>query len=254
MEIIRNIFIYISLLLGLLLFNVDVPFAQVALSTQPGLRVKTIYIDPSYGGKERGPVFAEKIYGKNLTLLFAQELKTVLSDAGFTVYLSRNGDKFISLDARVFRAKSMGADIYLAIKVSDRKKDCIRLLTTTEPNESKQTYKIESGKASELGEQVDKILKKLKNDSKYERSLELVQKLKIKLESDQSVNCVKMLQVYDYILLNADMPAVIADFGVLKQQGKSPYIIDTEEQDKIVHALADSIKAYSDEHAPPSSH
>ncbi len=252
MRIIRIIFIQIALLLGLLLFTIDVPMAQVTVTTQPGLRVKTIYIDPFYGGKERGPSFKGNIYGKSLTLLFAQELKTVLSDAGFTVYLSRDEDKFVSLDQRVFLAKSMRADIYLGIKASNQKRDCIRLLTIKKPDISIQTHEIGSMNG-EHNEEIDEMLKNLVINDRYERSLKIAQKLRNKFESDMSINCVKMLQVYDYILLNAPTPTVVVDFGVLKQQGKSPYIVDDEKQNKIVRILADSIKNYSNEHAPSST-
>lgn len=245
----RNFIVYLILISCTLLLDVDAPIAQVSLSRKPGLKIKSIYIDPAYGGDERGPTFAQNNYGKNITLLIAQKLHSLLTGAGFTVYLSRDEDKFVPFETRTFRAKSKGADVYLTINVSNQKKDCIRLLTTTSPKEKKPVQTAETKKLNELHGELNDMFKNLQTHDKYEASLDLAQKLKINLQYDRFVDCIKMLSIYDYILLNAEMPAVIVDLGVSKQS-KNPYILNAETQDQIVGDIAASIEAYSDERAP----
>lgn len=238
----------------LLLSNPSVSLTQERLSKGLGLQVNTIYIDPSYGGKERGPLLANKQYSSDATLLLAQKLQVLLASAGFSVHLSREGDRFVDLETRTYQAKVKGADVYMRIKVSERKENCIRLFITRLPIGNKSSQNVEEKKLSELKDELSRIMRDLQADDKYEYSLRLAHSLKKNLESGQIVDCIKMQRIFDYILLNTQMPAVTVDFGVSIQPKKSPYILDSEVQNKIVRALADSIIGYSDEHTHTSDY
>ncbi|HUJ19669.1 MAG TPA: N-acetylmuramoyl-L-alanine amidase [Nitrospirota bacterium] len=246
----RKLAANILLLSCAIFFSADNSFAEVSLSRKLGLKIKTIYIDPAYGGKERGPKLAKNTYGKNITLLVAQKLQARLTEAGFTVYLSREGDQHVPLETRTFRSKAKGTDIYLAIRISNHKKDCIRLFTTTLPKERKPVQNIETKKLNERNSDLNEILKSMQVDDKIEESINLALKLETKLQTNQNVGCIKIQPLYDYILLNTDMPTVIVDFGISNPSHKTPYILNTETQDQVVAVIAASVKEYSDERAP----
>jgi N-acetylmuramoyl-L-alanine amidase len=61
---------------------------------------RTVILDPGHGGKDSG---ATSPYGteKNYNLKLARRLKPLLEKAGFKVVITRNSDRFISLQERV---------------------------------------------------------------------------------------------------------------------------------------------------------
>lgn len=74
-----------------------------------------IVLDPGHGGIDPG---AERdgITEANLMLTFGRELQDVLRRAGgFDVILTRDGDYFVSLEARVAAARNAGADLFISL-------------------------------------------------------------------------------------------------------------------------------------------
>lgn len=77
-------------------------------------RVRVV-LDPGHGGIDPG---AERdgVSEANLMLTFARELQDVLRRAGgFDVVLTRDGDYFVSLEARVAMAHDAGADMFISL-------------------------------------------------------------------------------------------------------------------------------------------
>ncbi len=74
-----------------------------------------VAIDPGHGGFDPGAE-AGDLDEADLVLSFARRLKEMLLRTGrFDVVLTREDDKFISLDQRLTRARSAKADVFLSI-------------------------------------------------------------------------------------------------------------------------------------------
>ena len=74
-----------------------------------------VMLDPGHGGIDPGAENGE-ISEAALMLTFARELQDVLRRAGgFDVALTRDGDYFVSLEARVAAARDAGADIFISL-------------------------------------------------------------------------------------------------------------------------------------------
>jgi len=238
--------------IGLLLSIIMLPTSSISSETpsmtrQLGLRIKTIYIDPWYGGKEFGPRLSKTTYAKDVTLEIATKMKGQLEASGFNVYLSRQDDHFIPVEKRTVQARQNGVDIYLKIKISNRKKDCISislppLMVSKEPSDPK--------KKEELNTELDRIVADLKKDDKIEESVMIANSIAKKLKSGSNSGCLQLVRRFDYVLLETPMPAVSIDFGVSLASKKQSYILDATIQNNIVQALADAIKAYVDERVP----
>lgn len=74
-----------------------------------------VMLDPGHGGIDPG---AEKggLSEKTLMLTFARELREVLVRAGgFDVLLTRDDDRFVSLERRVALAQRSGADVFVSL-------------------------------------------------------------------------------------------------------------------------------------------
>lgn len=236
------------LLLSIVIFQGSSASSEtLSLTRQPGFRVKSIYIDPWYGGKESGPRLSKKRYGKVVTLEIAKKLKVLLESSGFNVFLSRSDDQFIPVEERTVQARQKGADIHLKIKINKRKEDCIDvfllpLVSSKRPTDPK-TKEVPSAEP-------DRIVGDLKANDKYEESLMIADTIAKKLLSSDSSDCIQLLWNYDYVLLNTPMPAVSVEFGVSSTPKKQSYILDTTIQSKVAQALADAIKEYVEERAP----
>ncbi len=74
-----------------------------------------IVLDPGHGGIDPGAEH-DGINEANLMLTFGRELQDVLRRAGgFDVTLTRDGDYFVSLEARVALARDAGADLFISL-------------------------------------------------------------------------------------------------------------------------------------------
>jgi N-acetylmuramoyl-L-alanine amidase len=194
-----------------------------SLTRQPGFRVKSIYIDPWYGGKESGPRLSKKKYGKVVTLEIAKKLKVLLESGGFTVFLSRSDDQFIPVEQRTVQARQKGADVHLKININKRNKDCIDIFLLSADS---------------------------KANDKYEESLMIADTIAKKLLSSDSSDCIQLSRSNDYVLLHTPMPAVSVEFSVSPTPNKQYSILDTTIQNKVAQALADAIKEYVNERSP----
>jgi N-acetylmuramoyl-L-alanine amidase len=219
-----------------------------SLKLQP--RTKIIYIDPWYGGKENGPLAGSKKYSKAITLDIARKVQSLLDAAEFNVYLSRDDDRFVSLDQRLFQGKSKGAGVHLAIKISLAKKDCIRIYIASPPIKKHETASAaKTNTKEELDSELNRIIKDLITDDIIEESLIIGKTVSDNLKSNLAPDCVELLRGKSYILKNAQLPTVMVDFYISSTGSKSS-ILDDAALDKIAKSLADSIRQYSAERSP----
>ncbi len=212
-------------------------------STKPGFKIKTVYVDPAYGGQEEGPQLAQALNGKTITLLLAYKLQASLQTAGFTVYLSRDNDVFVPLDRRVVDSQSKGADIYVRLKLSKLTRDCITIVTSAVPRKEAHQVK-QTAKTDRPDRKLEEILKDLIVDHKLKESVRIAQMIKAKTENFDFAHPVRIDNVYDYILLNTEMPIVTVDLGIAKAE-TSPYILDPDKQDAIADAIASAVTEYA---------
>jgi N-acetylmuramoyl-L-alanine amidase len=81
----------------------------------------TVVIDPGHGGYQPGAHAGGGKYEKQLTLLVAQRLKNQLEAKGFTVFMTRDSDKYVSLGGRSRFANERHADVLVSIHANDSK-------------------------------------------------------------------------------------------------------------------------------------
>ena len=243
----RNLFTYTIWSLGVLLLLFQPAIGAEPLSEQLGLRIKTIMLDPWYGGEEKGPLISQKL-GKDITLEISQKLQGKLEASGLKVFVTRSGDRLVPREDRVFQGKSKGADVHLAIKASPSKKDCIRLFMASPPIKKPRNATV-TKKTEVLGTELNEIFNNIKADDIREESLLLAKIISDKFKGGFSPICVESWKGKDYILTNAQSPTVMVDFRI-SPTAKKPFTLDADSLDKIAGLLADSINAYSEKRKP----
>ncbi len=100
---------YLILILCLLLVT--------KISSQTGLGIKKVVIDPGHGGKDPGAVSPNKNYEKtvvlSVSLLLGELIKKEFPDV--EVVFTRDDDRFIGLAKRARIANELGADLFISV-------------------------------------------------------------------------------------------------------------------------------------------
>jgi N-acetylmuramoyl-L-alanine amidase len=80
----------------------------------PGLKLKTICLDPGHGGNDPG-YQSGRSEEKDHTLLLAREVRDQLTRLGFGVVLTRSSDTRVPLEQRPEIARKRGADLFVSL-------------------------------------------------------------------------------------------------------------------------------------------
>jgi len=101
-----------SVTVGLAPVVADIAITEASAPGRP-----IVLIDPGHGGRDPG---AEGVSGsskeKALTLAFAKELRAKLAERGrVRVALTRDDDRYLTLDQRAAIARRVGADLFLSL-------------------------------------------------------------------------------------------------------------------------------------------
>ena len=89
--------------------------AKTTSDPQVSSQAATVVIDAGHGGFDRGGIPGQRIPEKEMTLDVAQRLKTVLTDRGYHVIMTRDSDVFVPLPTRVAIANSYRNAIFVCI-------------------------------------------------------------------------------------------------------------------------------------------
>ena len=74
-----------------------------------------VVIDPGHGGKDPGAIGVNGTYEKDINLLFAKILRSVLSSRYIKVRLTRTDDRYLYLRQRINYAEKLKADLFISI-------------------------------------------------------------------------------------------------------------------------------------------
>ena len=87
------------------------------LARQLALGVRRIILDPGHGGKDKGAIgVIPGVYEKDITLAIALKLQKKLKETlGCEVVLTRNCDKYLSLEERTAIANTKNGDLFISI-------------------------------------------------------------------------------------------------------------------------------------------
>jgi len=104
--------------------------SRPAGKNRPGLKGKTIVIDPGHGGFDNGTTGAGGTLEKLVTLKTANALYKKLVNAGAKVILTRDSDTYVSLPQRVAVSNANHADAFVSIHFDSSEDESISGHTT----------------------------------------------------------------------------------------------------------------------------
>lgn len=221
-------------------------------------RKRVIVLDPGHGGKDPGAIGAyAKTYEKNITLAMGKELKQLLQNKGYVVYLTRETDIFIPLRQRTKIAQKYKADLFMSIhadSAQNRSATGLSVYTLSDTASDKEAAALaeRENKADIIGgidlggntKEVNDILISLSQTDTRNKSSKyatyLVQ------EMSKSVKLVKNTHRFaGFAVLKApDVPAALLEMGYLSNRTEEANLRTSSYRRKLAEAVARSVDKY----------
>ncbi len=206
---------------------------QYSMVRQLGLGVHRIVIDPGHGGKDPGTSNRSlKLYEKNITLDLARRLKSLFKkNSKYEIILTRESDRYISLEERTAIANSKKSDLFVSIHVNSAPRENTRgietyyLNLTTDPWSMSVAAQENAITKKSIGEMETIVKQIVKNAKKSESRIlsqfiqeHVVKQLKSKYSKITSLGVKK---APFYVLIGARMPASLVETSFLSNMNEA---------------------------------
>lgn len=216
----------------------------------PSTGVRTIVIDPGHGGEDVGARGANGALEKEVTLLVARRLRTMVeSRLGLRVFLTRDDDRVVSLDNRAAYANSQRADVFISLHANAALRPALK---------GAEVYYLSdegAAAASQDADQARVVLPSLGGGSrvidlvrweaaqfKYLRqSAALAGSMEQALRARVAMSARPVQQAPFRVLVGAGMPAVLVEIGYLSNPDQEKELVAGTYQDQIAQALFDGL-------------
>lgn len=225
-------------------------FSKETALFSPVYSIKTIVVDPGHGGRDPGAVSVGGMYEKDLNLKVSKYLKEELESKGFNVILTREQDKYLSLEERVDAAKESNADLFISVHANSNHARFIRgvevyYLSSSRFNSQERAVNLakkERGKFNHLSSDVKTIVWDLLLTKNYALSIEFVnnlyrtfKNLGFKVEPPKSASF--------FVLKSAYVPSILVEMGYLSNREEENILRRKSYQKQIAQAIALSVSS-----------
>ncbi|MDB4944485.1 MAG: N-acetylmuramoyl-L-alanine amidase [Labilithrix sp.] len=224
-----------------------------AVAAGKGRSVARIVLDPGHGGNDPGASGPSGLKEKDVTLAIAHRVAPVLARQGVEVTLTRDDDRYVTLEERTARANAFGADLFVSIHCNAAEKPGRRgvetyVLDTTANEMAGRVAARENGTSQAASNEVAQLLASMRLADQATRSTRLAELL-------QKAG-VASLGTYDgivdggvhragfYVLVGARMPAVLFETSYISNAIEEQRLGSADYQQRLADAVANAIKAY----------
>jgi N-acetylmuramoyl-L-alanine amidase len=205
-------------------------------SNSPGIKVKTICIDPGHGGNDPGYQVGSNDE-KKYTLLLAQEVKGQLTAAGFKVVLTRTTDVKIPLEERPAVARRAGADLFISLHFN---------ASETARNEVKGTeiFCCSPAGATSTNARGEGDTRWVVGNRHDEKNVLLAYEMQKSYVKNLGVEDRGMKRARFEVLREATMPAILIEGGFMSHPAEGKKIYDPAYRKQMAHAIVEGVLAY----------
>jgi N-acetylmuramoyl-L-alanine amidase len=244
---------------------IDVNGAEIAKKPETPVVRRRVVIDPGHGGHDPGAVGPSGLCEKDVVLDIALKLKEILrTDPLNEVFLTRETDRFISLEERTAVANRKNADFFVSIHANANPVRRVKgietyLLNWTNDEEAMRVAarenKISLKKMREMHRQMDTlgmILNDLSRDSKRNDSIKLAnyiqQSMMTTLNNESNYKRIDLgvKQALFYVLFGARMPSVLVEVSFISNPQEEQLLSDESYRMQIAKAIAKGLNTYTD--------
>ena len=219
-------------------------------------KFKRIILDAGHGGKDPGATGRSGVKEKNVVLDITKRLKRKLEDKGFEVIMTRNSDKFISLEERTRIAARAKGDLFMSIHANANRSRSITGAEVYYPRESAPSLKSDDDYEKNCKiyfnkisidkniPVVERILTDMLSHHKQFESQQLAQYLSRNTLEDNETKSRGSKTAGFYVIKNTFMPAVLVEVGYLTNKNEEGLLKTNSYRQKIAEMLAKGIANY----------
>ena len=214
-----------------------------------------IVIDPGHGGKDPGAIGVTGLEEKKVALDIARRLAPILRKTlRATVFLTREKDVFLSLEARTAFANAKKADLFISIHANSSPRSKVRGIETYILREASNRDALETA-ARENNVSIKKlsdlqiILSDMMLRSKADESLFLARAVhsalltSVKTQSPKSKD-LGIRQAPFYVLLGAEMPSILVETGFISNRKEETQIRSARYRKALALAIAQGVRDF----------
>lgn len=216
--------------------------------------VRTIVLDPGHGGNETGAKGPGGTLEKDVTLVIAQQLKTLIENKlGLRVLLTRSGDQAISLDQRAAFANNNKADLFLSLHTNASVRPGVSgaevlYLSLDEYGPEAQNAALQAADAvPALGggtRTLAMVPWDLAQAPHIDASARLAAFVDAALRQRVTMSGRALQRAPLRVLIGANMPAVLVEMGFLTNADEERRLRSKEFQTRLVQALYQAIERF----------
>ncbi len=218
--------------------------------------VARIAVDPGHGGNDPGATGPSGLKEKDVTLAVAHRLAPVLSRIGVEVTLTRDDDRFVTLEERTARANAFGADLFVSIHCNAAEKTGRKgietyVLDTSTSDMAGRVAARENGASQAASAEVAQLLASMRLADQSTRSTKLAELLQRSAVASLGTRYDEVVdggvhKAGFYVLVGARMPAVLFETSYISNAVEEQRLGSDDYQQRLADAIANAVKAYKE--------
>jgi N-acetylmuramoyl-L-alanine amidase len=219
-----------------------------------GRAVERIAIDPGHGGNDPGAQGPSGLREKEVTLAVAHKLAPILARQGVQVTLTRDDDRYVTLEERTARANAFGADLFVSIHCNaaeNKTKHGVEtyVLDTTTSDMAGRVAARENATSQAASNEVAQLLASMRLADQATRSTrfaELLQRAGVASLGTQYPDVLDggIHRAAFYVLVGARMPAVLFETSYISHSMEEQRLGAADYQQRLADGIANAVKAY----------
>jgi N-acetylmuramoyl-L-alanine amidase len=229
------------------------PPAELPVFGQRVSSLRTVMIDPGHGGDDLGARSEDGSHEKDITLAVARRLKsTIEGRLGLRVLLTRDDDRYVSLDQRAALANNNKADVLISLHANASVRPATRgasiFVAAFDENEQARAG-LTPERVPVFGggsRDIELVLWELAQIRYIGQSGELAKLLEEALRSRIPIDARGIGRAPLRILESANMPAVLIEMGYLTNRDQARRLAGGDYQNLVVGAILDSLILFRD--------
>jgi N-acetylmuramoyl-L-alanine amidase len=218
--------------------------------------VERVVIDPGHGGTDPGALGPTGLKEKDVTLAVAHKVAPTLARLGVQVALTRDDDRFVTLEERTARANAFGADLFVSIHCNAAENKARHgietyVLDTTTSDMAGRVAARENATSQAASNEVAQLLASMRLADQATRSTKLAELLQRSAmasvttqfpdASDGGVH-----RAAFYVLVGARMPAVLFETSYISNANEEQRLGSEQYQQRLADAVVNAVKAYKE--------
>ena len=228
-------------------------------------RLATIVIDAGHGGEDPGAIGHRGSREKDINLAMAKRLKALVdAEPNMRALLTRDGDYFLSLQARVEKARKVKADLFVSIHADAFIRSNVRgssVFALSERRATSEAARWLANKENEAdligGVNLDvkdrylaQTLLDLSQTATIDHSLRLGSSVLRRLGGVNTLHKPQVEQASFAVLKAPDVPSILVETAFISNPDEEKRLKDEAYQDKLARAILEGIREYIAKHPP----